>query len=125
MNILLSERDIAKQKKFKSDVNYIRNEIITELYDGTYMKYSKILKSVVVLDLTKEKYINYWSNLYHNNKMYLPQIMKEVEDLFEYRLYDNTTFLKLVEIGKDNTKDKEKVINKLKKSVEKLESVEV
>ena len=103
--------------KFQEDLNYIKHDIITLLPNGKYMKYSRLLKAVSVLEFTKNDCIRYWNTRYIRNgkqTIFYNDIIKEVEAKFESGLTPLETMLKLIENSHDDTSDKVKALKLLK-----------
>lgn len=103
--------------KFLDDVEYIQNDIITLLPNGKYIRFSRLLKQVSVMDFTKNDYIRYWNTRYIRNgkeTKYYRDIIKEVEIKFESGLTSLDTMIKLISNSNDNTPDKPKALKLLK-----------
>ena len=60
-----------EQLNILRDTINIKNEIISQQVDGNYVKYSRILKCVSVIGLTKDSFIGYWKRNIKIQKIYL------------------------------------------------------
>lgn len=103
--------------KFVDDINYIKNEIISQLPNGKYIKYSRLLHAVVVMDFTKNDCIRYWNTRYIRNgkeTIFYKDIIKAVETMFESGLTPLEEMTKLIENSHDDTVDKVKALKLLK-----------
>ena len=53
-----------KERKLKKDLEYIKDEIISKQKNGKYLKWSKLLNAVSVMNIGFGQYINYWEKQY-------------------------------------------------------------
>lgn len=99
-------------KKIKLDIAYIRRELLAEqkTRDGRnrklYIKFSRILNGVTVIDLTKEKYIEYWKGQYIRHPEMFKQIEDVIEEKFENGLISKEKMIKLIKQGNDSEQEK-------------------
>ena len=77
MNNQLNDTEQLEIPTIEKDIEYINSDIIAKQNDGNFCKYSSILKSVAVIGLTKDQYLNYWTGRYKNR----PQ---EAQTILEY-----------------------------------------
>lgn len=112
-NAVNSEKVIIEQ--VKKDIAYIRGEVLARQKNGKYCKYSKVLRSVIVTNLTKEQHINYWKGLYKksSNSKYCRLILKEINEKLENGLTDLDKIVELERLSTDSEKEKEKVIREI------------
>lgn len=103
--------------KFQEDLNYIKDDVITLLPNGKYMKYSRLLKAVSVLEFIKDDYIRFWKTRYMRNgkhTIFYNDIVKEAENKIESGLTPLETMLELIKNSHDDTSDKVKALKLLK-----------
>lgn len=103
-------------EKFVDDIEYIKNDAITLLPNGRYIKYSRLLHAVVVINFTENDYIRYWNTRYIRNgkkTMFYKDIMEAVKAKFESGLVPIDKMLKLVQESHDDTIDKIKALGLL------------
>lgn len=99
-------------KKIKLDIAYIKRELLAEqkTRDGRnrklYIKFSRILNGVTVIDLTKEKYIEYWKGQYIRHPEMFKQIEKTIEEKFENGLISKEKMIQLIKQGNDSEQEK-------------------
>ena len=101
-----------EQLNILRDTNYIKNEIISQQVDGNYVKYSRILKCVSVIGLTKDSFIGYWEKKYKNSKD-LPTIIECCKNKLTNGLTDPNKMILLIQNSKDFQSEKEKAIKLL------------
>ena len=80
-----SYNSIPSNETFKSDLNYIKNEIIAKQKNGLYCKVSRILRCITVTNMSKENYIAYWTRAYKYDKGHperIEKIKEEINNLF-------------------------------------------
>lgn len=99
--------------KYKSDLLFIKNEIICKQPDGNYCKYSLPLRAVSVYNLSKDTYINYWVKQYKNTK-YLNNIISACNNKLDNNLTSVDKMIQLVQISKEKTEEIDKIIKVLK-----------
>lgn len=103
--------------KFLDDYKYIQNDVITQLPNGNFIRFSTLLKMVSVMDFTKNDYIRFWNTKYiRNNKKtkYHQDIMEVIEAKFKSGLTPLDTMIRLISNSNDNTPDKTKALKLLK-----------
>ena len=102
-------------RQVKKDIAYIRGEVLAKQKNGKYCKYSKILRSIVVINSTKEQHINYWRNLYgkNSNHEYCKLILKEINNKLENGLISLDKMVELEISSADSEKEKMKIINEI------------
>ena len=106
------------------DINFINGEIIALNDNGTYTKYSNVLKAVSVVGMTKESYIDFWKKQYNKPKYAnepmsieeidrLNTILAVVEEKFKSGLTDKATMINLIKTSNDYSKDKTQALQLL------------
>jgi len=97
------------------DINFINSEIIALNDNGTYTKYSNVLKAVSVVGMTKESYIDFWKKQYNKPKYIdrLNTILAVVEEKFKSGLTDKATMINLIKTSNDYSKDKTQALQLL------------
>lgn len=106
------------------DINFINSEIIALNDNGTYTKYSNVLKAVSVVGMTKESYIDFWKKQYNKPKYTnepmsieeidrLNTILAVVEEKFKSGLTDKATMINLIKTSNDYSKDKTQALQLL------------
>lgn len=106
------------------DINFINSEIIALNDNGTYTKYSNVLKAVSVVGMTKESYIDFWKKQYNKPKYAdkpmsieeidrLNTILAVVEEKFKSGLTDKATMINLIKTSNDYSKDKTQALQLL------------
>lgn len=116
------------KKTFDKDIKYIETDIITkqpkenknckedEKYN--YIKFSKPLNAIAIINMTKAQYKKYWENKYREFPNELEIIFKTIEDKFKNGLTPLKTMIELIENSNDYQSEKEKAINALKERKE-------
>ena len=115
MNI--NDSDTVITSRYLKDLNHIKNDLLTKLHNGQYIRFSRALNAVSALDITKDKYISYWKNIYVKHDEYLDTILEACEEKFKNGLISNEEMLILVNSSKDRTTDKTKAISLLNKEL--------
>lgn len=101
MNIL---SDI--NKKIERDKRFIKSEIICKQLsknkkdnedDEKYIKFSRTLNAVSVINLTKKQYDNYWITQYKDSPEQLKIILETINDKFANGLTSAERMIHLVE----------------------------
>lgn len=112
-------------KDLNGDLNFIENEIIARQYkkdeetgEFKYVKFSRALKCVVVINLTKKQYINYWTAQYKNYPDQLKTILEKIDDKFENGLIPAEEMIKMIKESKDFESEKKNALRVLMKSKE-------
>ena len=100
----------TSQEKFDIDKKYIQNSIMTQQPNGNYMKFSRLLNAVVVMNETKTDYIKYWYNRYKNEPVYRAAIIDECENKLATGLIPLDEMIHKIETSKDYTKEKVKAL---------------
>lgn len=113
------------KKTFNKDIKYIETDIITkELKENksdkedekyNYIKFSKALNAVAIINMTKAQYKKYWENKYKEYPNELKIILKTIEDKFKNGLTPLELMIKLIQNSNDYQCEKEKAINTLRK----------
>ena len=67
----INQSVISWEREFNRDLKFIENEVMTKQADGRYCKYSTSLKAVIVTNLERNSYIEYWSKLYSDKPQYM------------------------------------------------------
>lgn len=104
------ENSKTAQEKFDIDIKYIQNSIMTQQPNGNYMKFSTILNAVTVMNVTRESYINYWSNKYKNEPEYQSAIIEECNNKLATGLLPLDGMIHKIKTSKDYTKEKVKAL---------------
>ena len=101
-------------KDYLSDLKYIANEQIALLPNGEFCKFSKILKDVTAYDLTEERYLTYWKNLYHTKPKDMQEgIMQACIDKLHNGCITCNEMISLVENSNCTGKEKTKILDLL------------
>lgn len=119
-----NEPVINPKVSLQRDINFINSEIIAQNDDGTYTKYSNVLKAVSVIGITKESYIDFWKKQYNKPKYTnepmsiekidrLNTILAVVEEKFKSGLTDKATMINLIKTSNDYSKDKTQALQLL------------
>lgn len=88
------------------DLEYIRNELIAKTIKGTYIKFSRHLNAISVIDGTKSQFERYWISKYCRRPKELKQIMEALENLFSTGLTSPEKMLKMIEDSNDFESEK-------------------
>lgn len=98
---------VSWEKEFNKDLKFIENEVITKQADGRYCKYSTALKAVVVTNMERNAYIDYWSKLYSDKPKYmLDQIIEQCNKKLDEGLISNDEMIDLITNSKDVKSEK-------------------
>ena len=113
MNKKYQPFDINRKKK--EDLEYIRNEIITDISSygikpKYYMKYSRLLKAFSILDLTQKQYINFWKSVYKSYPEEWKEILQAIEDKFSNGLTSKENMIKLINNSHDSKIEKRRAL---------------
>ena len=122
----MENEEIKSIKDIERDLRFIESEIIAKQYEKDkitgeekYVKYSRALKCVVAINLTKKQYINYWGAQYKSHPEQLKLILEKIEDKFENGLISAENMLELIRASKDFESEKKNAIKVLTKPKEK------
>lgn len=105
--------EFERKKKLQEDLKYIKLEVIAKQKNGNYCKYSRLAHCITVVDITKQKYLDYWiSSLKAKNisNSDLKLIEKAVENKFNTGLYNLDKLVELELKSKDTKKEKDYII---------------
>lgn len=98
---------------FESDLKRIEIEVIARQKNGKYMKFYRPLDAVVITNMYKEEYINYWARQYYNEPEKREIIEKACIDKFENGLTDTETMAELIRNSKDREQEKKEYLKLL------------
>lgn len=114
MKNLSMQEDI--NKKIEKDLKYIKNDIIAkqtdndildnDIQNSKYIKFSKIVDGVTVVNMTKSQYEKYWLSQYQENPNKIDKILKAISDKFQNGLTNKDDMLKLIVYSKDSNEEK-------------------
>ena len=102
------------ENKLNEDIEYINNELLAKLKNGSYCKFSRVLNSISILQITKEQYIKYWRMSYKNNEADLKKIIEACENKFSNGILSKDEMLELLKSSKDIEEERQQVIIMLK-----------
>ena len=94
------------------DLEYIHNDLIAVQPNGSYCKYSRLLKEVSTYNFTEKDYIAYWVGLHKRSKQ-LKLIIDTCKEKLHNNLMSTEEMIELVKASKDRDSEKEKIINYL------------
>lgn len=121
----MEDEQIRMLKDVEADLKYIENELIAKQYkkdeetgEFRYVKFSRVLKCVAVINLTKKQYINYWTAQYKSYPKELKRILEKIDDKFENGLISPEEMIALVKESKDFESEKRNAIKALSKPKE-------
>lgn len=128
----MNQEEEMLRKELQNDLIYIENEIIAmqpDIDEETedeeerykYVKFSRALNAVAVINLTKKQYRNYWRTLYRANPKELKMIMDKIDDKFENGLTTPKEMIKIIKESKDFESEKKNAIKALTKKRRKTE----
>lgn len=125
------QKEIDIKKTLNQDLRYIKNDIIAMQLDKNkcceedevdkYVKFSRILKTVTVINLTKKQYKNYWNTQYKDYPLELNLIMQEIEEKFKNGLTSREDMIQLIENSDDYESEKRNALKVLKEKEKKAE----
>lgn len=112
------------QRQFENDIKYIEKEIIAiqpevDLWATNkedmfkYVKFSRPLNCVSIINLTKKQYKNYWKSLYKDHPEQLEIIMQKVEEKFNSGLISAAEMIEKIKQSKDSENEKKLAIKAL------------
>lgn len=112
---IAKEREAQERRKaLERDLVYIKNDVIAKQANGKYCKYSRLTKSITVINTTLYKYLSYWIGLAENKKAseeYMENLLKIILEKFNNELVNLDTMIEL-ELNSDDS-DKEKIIKEI------------
>ena len=121
----MENEEIKSIKDIERDLRFIESEIIAKQYEKDkitgeerYVKYSRALKCVVAINLTKKQYVNYWTAQYKSYPEQLKRILKKIDDKFENGLISAEEMAELVRQSKDFESEKKSALKGLTKPKE-------
>lgn len=88
------------------DLEYIRNELIAKTIKGTYVKFSRQLNALSVIDGPKSQFERYWISKYCRRPEELKLIMEALRNLFSTGLTPPEKMLKMIEDSNDFESEK-------------------
>ena len=109
----MKEDEVEVLKRFKSDLQYIQNEVIAQQPDGAYTKWSRILNAVTVVGITYSQFIDYWVKLYKNYPDYVDDIVKACENKLDNDLISREQMIDMIKKSKDYECEKIRAIEAL------------
>lgn len=109
---------IAKQPEINK--NYKREETEQDKIDAKYfyIKFSKILDAVAVMNMTKKQYKGYWNTQYKDYPDKLEIVLNAIDEKFNNGLTDRKEMIEIIRKSKDFQEEKKKAILLLKTSEE-------
>ena len=114
-------------KKLKRDLAYIKNDLISkqlqkDIKDNDcededekekYVKFSRLLGAVTIMNLTKKQYKKYWESQYKSYPEKNEIIMKAVEEKFQNGLIPREDMINMIKKSKDFESEKKRAIKLL------------
>lgn len=109
------KEEVKELNNLEKDIKYIDATIISpQKEDGYYCKYSRILKSVVVTDMTKDSYLNYWMKKYKYEPLESQQkIIQACSEKLTNGLISTEEMIELVKNSNDRPSEIKKVLSLL------------
>ena len=117
-------------KKMARDLEYIKNDIIAEQEvtgkifnentckmekEKLYVKFSRIINAVTIVNMPKRQYINYWKTQYKDYPDKLEKVLQAIEDKFENNLITNKEMTIIILRSDDFESEKKTAIKNLLK----------
>lgn len=117
-------------KKMARDLEYIKNDIIAEQEvtgkifnentckmekEKLYVKFSRIINAVTIVNMPKRQYINYWKTQYKDYPDKLEKVLQAIEDKFENNLITNKEMAIIILRSDDFESEKKTAIKNLLK----------
>ena len=113
----MEEENKLLQKQFENDLKYIDKEIIAkqleeDLYASNkeekikYIKFSRPLNAVSIVNLTKKQYKNYWGSLYKEHSKHYEMIMEKIDEKFSNGLITAEEMIEKIKKSKDSETEK-------------------
>lgn len=109
----MKEDEVEVLRRFKSDLEYIHNEVIAQQPDGAYTKWSRSLNAITVVGITYTQFIDYWVKLYKNYPDYIDDIVKACEDKLDNGLIPREQMIEMIKMSKDYECEKIRAIEAL------------
>ena len=109
---------LPTEEVYKRDLEYIKNEIIAKQRNGLYCKVSRILKSITVVNISKENYIKYWTKIYEKDKKHperTEKIRETIIDKLENDLTPLETVIKIQQNSTDPIEETKRLIGEITK----------
>ncbi len=121
------EEQTLAEKELNDDLEYIDNEIIAmcpkpaeiseyqdpdEVYK--YVKFSRALNAVAVINLTKKQYVNYWKTIYKDDLEEWKTILNAINKKFDTGLISAKEMINLIKKSSDYESEKKSAIKALK-----------
>lgn len=104
---------IITQTQLENDIKYIENLILAKQNNGKYCKYSRILKSIVITDMTEKDFYTYWLMRYKfNSEEDINRILEACKNKIENGLITKEEMIDLIINSKDVESEKSKILNK-------------
>lgn len=115
-------------KKIVKDLEYIKNDIIAVQEttgkffneetgkiekEKLYVKFSKIINSVVIINMPKKQYVNYWKTQYKDYPDKLKEVLQVVEEKFKTGIISNKEMIIIILKSKDFDSEKRTAIKNL------------
>lgn len=120
----MEEESKIFQRQLENDLKYIDKEIIAiqpevnflalntdEMFK--YIKFSRALNAVSIINLTKKQYKNYWNTIYKEHPEALSIIMDKIEDKFKNGLISTEEMAEKIMKSKDVELEKKAAIKAL------------
>ena len=100
--------------QLENDLKYIENLIIAKQNNGKYCKFSKILNTIVIVDMTENDFITYWLMRYKfNSEEDISRIIEACKNKIQNGLITKEKMIDLVINSKDVDSEKVKILSKL------------
>lgn len=132
----MEEESKIFQRQFENDLKYIQKEIIAiqpevnflasnidEMFK--YVKFSRPLNAVSIINLTKKQYKNYWGSLYKEHSQYFDIIMEAIEEKFNNGLISAEEMIEKIKKSSDSETEKKNAIEALTVKENKNKETEV
>lgn len=114
-------------KKLKRDLAYIKNDLIAKQLQKDikedyreeddekekYVKFSKILRAVTVVNMTKKQYKRYWESQYKPYPEKHKIILEAIEEKFKNGLTSQEEMINIINLSKDSESEKKRAVKLL------------
>lgn len=108
--------DLTSQSQLEKDLKFIKGEVFAKQKNGKYCKISKVLKCIIITNMTKEQHINYWMNTYRKRpKEEQEAILKAINWKLDDDLISLDKAIEIEENSKEIEKEKKKVLEEITK----------
>ena len=105
---------VITKTQLENDLKYIENLIIAKQNNGKYCKFSKILKSIVITDMSEKDFITYWLLRYKfNSEEDINRIIEACKNKIKNGLISKEEMIDLIINSKDKDSEKVKILSKL------------